>query len=90
MNFNKLTRNFLLGEWKQNVSILSRVRAIKEVFESLKPRTIKEKQRIELALENLTHIRRGYRKLEEQNNSLIEENSQLNERLQILEENKEE
>jgi len=90
MNFNKLTRNFLLGEWKQNVSILSRVRAIQETFESLKPRTIKEKQRIELALENLTHIRRGYRKLEEQNNVLIEENTQLNERLQILEENKEE
>ena len=86
MNFNKLTRNFLLGEWKQNVSILSRVRAIQEAFESLKPRTIREKQRIELALENLTHIRRGYRKLEEQNNVLIEENSQLNERLQILEE----
>ena len=89
MNFNKLTRNFLLGEWKQNISIFSRVRAIKEAFDSLKPRTIRERQRIELALENLTHVRRGYRKLEEQNNSLVEENNNLNERLQILEENKE-
>lgn len=89
MNFNNLTRNFLLGEWKQNVSIMSRARAIKEALESLKPRTIKERQRIEVALENLSHLRRGYRKLEEQNNFLMEENKQLNEKLTILEENKE-
>ena len=85
MDFNKITR-----KWKEGVSVLSRVRAIKEAFESLKPRTIKERQRIELALENLTHVRRNYRKLEEQNNVLSEENRQLNEKLQVLEENKEE
>lgn len=79
-----------MGEWKQPVSILSRTRAIKEALESLKPRTIKERQRIELALENLNHVRRGYRKLEEQNNSLLEENQQLAQKLQVLEENKEE
>ncbi len=90
MDFNKITRKFLLGEWKEGVSVLSRVRAIKEAFESLKPRTIKERQRIELALENLTHVRRNYRKLEEQNNVLSEENRQLNEKLQVLEESKEE
>lgn len=90
MDFNKVTRKFLMGEWKKGVSILSRARAIKEALESLKPRTIKERQRIELALENLTHIRRGYRKLEEQNNFLTEENKNLQERLQVLEENKEE
>ena len=90
MNFNDLTRKFLLGEWKQNVSTMSRVRAIKEALESLKPRTIKEKQRIELALENLTHLRRGYRKLEEQNRVLAEENTLLNEKLNLLEESKEE
>ncbi len=90
MDFNGLTRKFLLGEWKAPVSILSRARAIKEALESLKPRTIKERQRIEIALENLTHIRRGYRKLEETNNRLTEENQALNEKLSVLEENKEE
>ena len=90
MDFNGLTRRFLLGEWKASVSILSRARAIKEALESLKPRTIKERQRIEIALENLTHIRRGYRKLEEVNSRLIEENQTLNEKLSVLEENKEE
>jgi hypothetical protein len=90
MSFNDLTRKFLMGEWKQNVSILSRARTIKEALESLKPRTIKERQRIEIALENLSHLRRGYRKLEEQNRVIMEENASLNEKLNLLEENKEE
>tara|TARA_R110000824_G_scaffold40551_2_gene121471 strand:+ start:131 stop:403 length:273 start_codon:yes stop_codon:yes gene_type:complete len=90
MNFNDLTRKFLMGEWKQGVSILSRTRAIREAFESLKPRTIKERQRIEVALEHLSHVRRGYRKLEEQNKVIMEENSSLNEKLNLLEESKEE
>ena len=77
-----------MGEWKQGASILSRARAIKEALERPKPRTIKERQRIELALENLTHLRRGYRKLEEQNAVLAEENQNLTEKLQLLEENK--
>jgi|TARA_A100001518_G_C1208949_1_gene51547 hypothetical protein len=89
MNFNDLTRKFLIGEWRQNVSIMSRARAIKEALESLKPRTIKERQRIELALDNLAYLRRGYRKLEEHNSVLIKENAELNEKLQLLEENKE-
>ena len=88
MDFNKVTRKFLLGEWKKGASILSRARAIKEALENLKPRTIKDQQRIELALENLTHLRRGYRKLEEQNRVLSEQNQQLTEKLQVLEESK--
>lgn len=96
MSFNDMTRKFLMGEWKQStlseakVTGLSRARTIKEVLESLNPRTIKERQRIEIALENLTHLRRGYRKLEEQNRVIMEENAALNEKLNLLEENKEE
>ena len=51
---------------------------------------MQERQRIELALENLSFVRRGYRKLEEQNRLVMEENSSLNEKLNLLEENKEE
>jgi len=79
MDFDKLTRKFLLGEWKGSVSVNSRLSSIKEALQSLKPRTIKEQQRVELALENLTHIRRGYRKLQE-------EHRILEEKLQVLEE----
>ena len=86
MNWDKMTRSFLSENWNKGVSIMSRARAIKEALESLKPRTIRERQRIELALENLTHLRRGYRKLEEKNNLLEEENNSLNEKLSLLEE----
>jgi CYTH domain-containing protein len=90
MSFNDITRKFLIGEWKKKkVSALSRARSIRETLESLKVRTIKERQRIEVALENLSHFRREYRKLEEQNNFLTEENLKLNEKLTLLEENKE-
>jgi chromosome segregation ATPase len=89
MSFNDITRKFLIGEWKKKVSPLSRARAIKEALESLKPRTIKERQRIELALENLSHLRREHRKLEEKNSFLMEENAKLNEKLTLLEENRE-
>ncbi len=88
MDFNKMTREFLMGEARGKTSMMSRLRAVREAIESLKPRTIREKQRIEIANENLTHIRRGYRKLEEQNRVLLEENNQLNEKLQLLEEEK--
>mgnify|MGYP003146187076 FL=1 len=83
-----MTREFLMGEARGKTSMMSRLRAVREAIESLKPRTIREKQRIEIANENLTHIRRGYRKLEEQNRVLLEENNQLNEKLQLLEEEK--
>ena len=79
MDFNKMTRKFLLGEWNTKASINSRLSSIKEALQSLKPRTVREQQRVELALENLTHVRRGYRKLQEQHRV-------LEEKLQVLEE----
>jgi hypothetical protein len=82
MNFENMTRKFLLGEWNTKASTSSRLASIKEALQSLKPRTIRERQRVELALENLTHVRREYRKIQEQVRV-------LEERLQILEEGKE-
>jgi len=82
MDFGNMTRKFLMGEWKNKASTGSRLASIKEALQSLKPRTIKEKQRIELALENLTHVRREHRKLQEQVHV-------LEEKLQVLEEGKE-
>lgn len=81
MDFGNMTRRFLMGEWNTQASSTSRIASIGEALKSLKPRTLQEKQRIELALENLTHIRREHRKLKEQ--VLV-----LEERLLILEEGK--
>tara|TARA_R110000824_G_scaffold47486_7_gene135206 strand:- start:366 stop:617 length:252 start_codon:yes stop_codon:yes gene_type:complete len=82
MDFGNMTRKFLMGEWNTKVSTTSRIASIKEALQSLKPRTNRERQRVELALENLTHVRREHRKLKEQ--VLV-----LEERLQVLEEGKE-
>jgi len=94
MNFNDLTRKFLMGEWKKGgrrkPNAAARARTIKEVLESLNVRTMKERQRIEIALENLSHLRREHRKLEEQNRVIMEENNALNEKLNLLEESREE
>jgi len=79
MDFGNMTRKFLMGEWNSSVSTTARIASIKEALQSLKPRTKGEKQRVELALENLTHVRREHRKLKEQVNI-------LEERLQVLEE----
>jgi len=79
MDFGNMTRKFLMGEWKTGASTTSRLAHIKEALQSLKPRTLQEKQRVELALENLMHIRREHKKLQEQVHV-------LEERLQILEE----
>ena len=70
-----------MGEWNSKASTSSRIASIKEALQSLKPRTIREQQRVELALENLTHVRREHRKLKEQV-------TVLEERLQVLEEGK--
>ena len=81
MDFGNMTRKFLMGEWNSKASTSSRIASIKEALQSLKPRTIREQQRVELALENLTHVRREHRKLKEQV-------TVLEERLQVLEEGK--
>tara|TARA_R110000751_G_scaffold156805_1_gene262160 strand:+ start:290 stop:574 length:285 start_codon:yes stop_codon:yes gene_type:complete len=91
MDFEKITRKFLLGEWKRPAkgpSGLAYARAIKETIESFNLRTIKERHRAEVALENLQSMRKDYRRLEEQNVILTEENQQLNEKLQVLEESR--
>ena len=91
MNFNDITRKFLSEAWSgvQAPSAMARFRAIKESLQALKPRTIKEKQKLSLALENLSKLRREHRKLNEQVRVLSEENSRLQEQLMVLEEGKE-
>ncbi len=88
-DFRHKTRQFLMGEWKKEISFLSRARAIREALGSIRTRTIKDRQKIELALENLSHIRKEYRTLEHLNNELLEENNSLTEKLKLLEETKE-
>tara|TARA_R100000808_G_C2095987_1_gene114688 strand:+ start:462 stop:707 length:246 start_codon:yes stop_codon:yes gene_type:complete len=79
MNFKNLTRRFLLGEWKQP-SPASHLQALKEILESLKPKTVTEKLRLEVAFEHLREVRKNQRRLEEKLRILEEQANLLEEK----------
>jgi len=79
MNFKNITRRFVLEEWVKP-SAASHIQALKEVLESLKPKTVTEKRRLEVALEHLREVRKNQRRLEEKLHVLEEQ-------VKLLEEN---
>jgi len=81
MDFNKMTRKFLMGESKAP-SIQSYLQSLKEVLTSIRPRSGVDERRLEMAQNHIREIRRHSRRLEEQV-SLLEE------QLKVLEEGKE-
>ena len=81
MNMKNLTRRFILEEWKQP-SFASHVQALREILESLKPKTVTEKRRLEVAMVHLREVRKSQRRLEEKLNILEEQ-------VKLIEEQKE-
>lgn len=80
-SFSKLVKGFMLNEWAGS-SPSSAIQAIMEALASLKPSSLRDRNRIHLALEQLGSVRRHVR-------SLTEEVSNLKEQLTLLEESKE-
>ena len=79
---NKLTRKFLLNEgYKPDFK--ASVQALDEIISNWRPRTKRERNRLDLAREQLYNIKGHFRKV---NNQLQE----LQERLNVLEEEKKE
>jgi predicted nuclease with TOPRIM domain len=76
MDLNTLTRNFLLGEQKENFSIQFHLNAISESLKSLCPKTQREKMKIFALQEHIKHIRKKNRVLEEKM-KVLEEQVQL-------------
>ena len=71
-DFNRLTRDFLLGEAKAP-SLASYIQSISEVLSAITPRTKTDSLRIESARGNLKEIRRHVRRLEERVSVLEEQ-----------------
>jgi hypothetical protein len=82
MDYDKMTRKFLLGEVNDSPSIGSYLQSLKEALANLRPTTQTDKRRLEIANNQLREVRRRVRKLQE-NHDMLEE------RLKILEESKE-
>ena len=82
MDYDKMTRKFLLGESSDSPSIGSYLQSLKEALANLRPATQTDKRRLEIANNHLREVRRRVRRLQE-NHDMLEE------RLKILEESKE-
>jgi hypothetical protein len=80
-NYDLMTRKFLLGEGNNSPSLRSYIQSLNEIIIALKPMTLTEKRRVEIALEHIREIKRRSRKLEEK--VLM-----MEEKLKVLEEDK--
>ena len=80
-DYELMTRKFLLGEGYKSPSLRSYIQSLNEIIVALKPMTLTEKRRVEMALEHIKEIKRRSRKLEEKV-------SILEEKLKVLEEDK--
>ena len=81
IDYNSITRKFLLGEGYNPPRVDSYVQSLSEILRTLTPKTQTERRRVEIALEHVKAIKRHTKKLEE-NVSLLEE------MLKVLEEDK--
>ena len=79
--FNRSTSQFVLDEGKEAPSLASYIQSLKEIVYSLSPRSKTEGRRIEIAKSHLREINLYAKRLEE-------ENRHLQEKLSLLEENK--
>ena len=81
MSLNSTWRSFL-DESLDEKNIFTYIQGLEEIISNLKPRTMTEKRRMSLAKQHLREVKRSARKM--QNEMFV-----LEERLNILEESKE-
>ena len=80
MSLRRLTREFLLGEAK-SASPVSYFQNLMETLQTMRPTTQRDARKLEIALEQANKLRREYLRMERKMRL-------LEERLQVLEENK--
>jgi len=82
MSLDSEWKNFLLNESLDEKSIFTYIQGLQEIINNLKPRTLADERRIVLAKQHVREVRRFARKI-------LNENMSLQEKLNLLEENKE-
>jgi len=82
MSLDSEWRNFLLNESLDEKSIFTYIQGLQEIINNFKPRTLAEERRIALAKQHIREVRRVARRI-------LNENMSLQEKLKLLEENKE-
>ncbi len=81
MSLDSQWRDFLLNEELDERSIFTYIQGLQEIISNLKPRTVSEKRRLQLAKQHIREVRKYARRI-------MNENMDLQEKLQLLEENK--
>jgi len=79
MSLNRNWNRFMLNESLEEKNIFTFLEGLQEFVSNMKPRSIKEERRLQLAKEHLREVRRSARKMQN-------ELQMLEERLNILEE----
>jgi len=82
MSLDREWRNFLINEELDEKSIFTYIQGLQEIISNLKPRTVYEKRRLQLAKQHIREVRKYARRM-------LNENMNLQEKLNLLEENKE-
>jgi len=79
IDFNAMTRRFLMGEGRQDINPHALLQALSEALTTIRPATRRDENKIAVARKHLQEITRSFRKLQEQVNVLEEQ-------LKVLEE----
>ena len=81
MSLNSDWRDFLTESLDEK-NIFTYIQGLQEIISNLKPRTVSEKRRLQLAKQHINEVRKYARRI-------LNENMDLQEKLNLLEENKE-
>jgi RNA-splicing ligase RtcB len=81
MSLDREWRNFLINENLDEKGIFTYIQGLQEIISNLKPKTVSEKRRIQLATQHLREVRKYARRM-------LNENLDLHEKLNLLEESK--
>ena len=81
MSLNSDWRDFLTESLDEK-NIFTYIQGLQEIISNLKPRTVSEKRRLQLAKQHISEVRKYARRM-------LNENMNLQEKLNLLEENKE-
>ena len=81
MSLDNEWRKFLINENLDEKTIFTYIQGLQEIISNLKPRTVSEKRRLQLAKQHIREVRKYARRM-------LNENLDLHEKLKLLEENK--
>jgi len=82
MSLDNEWRNFLVNENLGEKTIFTYIQGLQEIISNLKPRTVSEQRRLQLAKQHINEVRKYARRM-------LNENMDLHDKLNLLEENKE-